>query len=213
MSKRDIMSALMIANSLIELPELLTLEILVRYFKSKYFWKSLEKMCSNYFSGNALFEDIETDDTNNLVLTNVFDYYLSFYNLITFGWYEIKPELSMVFDFLKLDSPGNVLIYVMSSEAKRWTEIKTLAEPQTLYKASYAVSSKNSFTAEKWVRRVEKQTGRTRSNIPNSEHIIYLCVQIGMVSKTKSFRKKAETMQSCTDKRHQHILKYLRKQF
>jgi hypothetical protein len=211
--KNDIMNALTEANNVIELPELLTVEILVRYFKSKYFWKNLEKMFSNYFSGKPVFEDVEANDTNNLVLSNVFDYYLNFYNLIALAWYEIQPELSMIFDSLKLESPGDVLIYVMSNEAKRWTEIKPLAEPQTLYKACHAVSSKNSFAAEKWLRRVEKQTGRTRNIIPNSEHIIHLCVQIGIVSKNKSFREKAMTMESCADRRHQNILKHLRKQF
>jgi len=213
MSKIDIMQALTEANKVIELPDLLTVEILVRYFKSKYFWKSLEKMFSNYFSGNAVFKDVEANDINNLILTNVFDYYLSFYDLLALAWYEIQPELSITFDFLKLNSPGEVLVYVMSSEAKRWTEVKPLAEVQTFYKAHHAVTSKNDVALEKWLRRVEKQTGRKRSDIPNSEHIIHLCVQIGIESKKQLFRKKAEMMQSRTDKRHQYILKHLRKRF
>lgn len=207
------MNALTEANKVIELPDLLTVEILVKYFKSKYFWKSLEKMFSNYFSGEAVFKDIEANDTNNLVLNNVFDYYLSFYDLLALAWYEIQPELSMTFDFLKLKSPGEVLIYVMSSEAKRWTEIKSLAEPQTLYKAHHALTAKNNIALEKWLGRVEKQTGRKRCDIPVTGHLIHLCVQIGLDSKNKLFRQKALTLVSLSEHRNETILKHLRKQF
>lgn len=210
--EKPMITALTKAEMEIALPDNLTEEKIIKYMSSKDFWINLKIIFSNFFSGKERFYKIKTSEQNQEILLLAHHYYLRFYELIWYGWDDIFPQLNAIYDW-KLKNPGDLLNIVLCAHSADWVNNERIAEPQTLYKAYKAFEIKDVKALQKWISRIEKQTGEKCTEIDKGTKIIELCVEIGKDSKSKIIKQHALDFKKAQLDQNNFLVKKLRKQF
>lgn len=191
-----------------------TLKYLEQFSKSIYFWYCLRKGFRNIFAGYNFFDGLNIVNDNNRELIFLhYKYYMSFYELINFGWDELKShieELEIIYDW-KLNTPGYFLDLIILSEASNWISQDKLPTPQYIYRACKAQEVNDLSNMNKYIEKIQKQVLNKKSS--KESWLINDCLTRLKKSKNNVVKRLIKNFELAEKERIDFGMKKLRKTF
>jgi hypothetical protein len=195
--------------------EVISNEYLYKFIKDIHFWYILRLGFSNIFRGKEFFKGVNLDSNSKDFLYLHYRYYMSFYELVNFGWCDLKTrleELEIIFE-VKFKTPGDFLDFILISEAYNHIEFEKLPNQQNLYRAYKKLEIGDYKNATKYIEKVEKQTGKLSKRQIKSGNLINYCVKFLQKSKKQRIKSLCKNFVIAEKERIDFIMPKMRKTF